>query len=261
MGLNGGPASAGGALDWLHNLIDSVPVAVALRDASGQYLFVNRTWRETFSAPDDPVVGTYVRDRVAAEIAEEVLALDRAAFQAGPGAETGVYDLEYRGRRYTQTRKVITDGHRHVVGVLIASLDTTERLVQERQLRDQMILTSALIDENPNAMYLKDPKGRYLKVNDAWCRMVGVTRERAIGRDVREIFGDAESERYYATDMALMAQGEGSSEVESLRTGPDGRPQWLIIRKAVLRRVDEAVDAAEKRSCASLGLRLGGPSP
>jgi len=241
MGLNGGPAGAGGALDWLHNLIDSVPVAVALRDASGKYLFVNRTWKETFGKPGDPVVGTYVRDRVPPETAEEVLALDRAALQGGPGADTGVYDLEYRGRRYTQTRKVITDAGGQVVGVLIASIDTTERLVQERQLRDQMILTSALIDENPNAMYLKDPKGRYLKVNDAWCRMVGVTREQAIGRDVREIFGDQESERYYATDMALMARGEGSSEVESLRNGPDGRPQWLIIRKAVLRRADGGV--------------------
>src|SRR5258706_2667278 len=41
--------------------------------------------------------------------------------------------------------------------------------------------------------------------------------------------------------MLLLAQGQGFSEVESLRTGPDGKPQWVIVRKAVLRRADGEV--------------------
>src|SRR4029450_13456912 len=156
------------------------------------------------------------QDRFPPEIASESLALDRIAMERGPGAPPEMTDLEFGRYRYTQTRSVLADEQGHVIGMLIASIDTTERHAQERQLRDQMMLTRAVIDENPNAMYLKDTQGRYVTVNDAWTKMVGVTREQAIGRDVRQIFGDAESERYFAEDMRLLAQGKGGSEVESL---------------------------------------------
>lgn len=223
------------------DLLDSVPVALSLRDASGRYLFVNRAWEQWFGSRRDQVLGNRVQDRFSAEVAERVLELDRAAIDRGPGALAEMTDFEFNGRRYTQTRSVMADAQGRVVGLLTATLDTTERRRQEQQLRDQMVLTRALIDENPNAMYLKDTQARYVTVNDAWLRMVGLTREQAIGRDVREIFGDAESERYYAEDMRLLAQGRGASEVESKRTGPDGEPQWLIVRKAVLRRADGEV--------------------
>src|SRR2546425_2700242 len=133
------------------------------------------------------------------------------------------------------TRRALFDSSGKALGVVSAGIDMTERRAMEQKLRDQMALTRALIDENPNAMYLKDTEGRYVTVNDAWLEMVGVTRERAIGRNVMELFPEQESERYHAQDMALIRQGAGASELESLRTGPDGRPQWVIVRKAVLR--------------------------
>src|SRR6185503_2778499 len=119
---------------------------------------------------------------------------------------------------------VMNDAQGRPIGVLVASLDITEQRAQEERLRDQMLLTRAVIDENPNAMYLKDTQGRYVTVNDAWLKMVGLTREQAIGRNVLELFPEKESERYHAEDLRLLQQGAGLSEVESLRSGPDGKP-------------------------------------
>jgi PAS domain S-box-containing protein len=223
------------------DLVEAVPVALALRDDEGRYLFVNRTWETWYGASREDVVGRRAIDRRPIDTVRHVLELDRAAFARGPGVSPDVNDIVFNGRRYTQSRSVMARADGSIFGVLVASIDTTERHAQEQQLRDQMALTRALIDENPNAMYLKDTGGRYLTVNDAWLKMVGKTREQAIGRNVLEIFGDEESKRYHAVDMELLARGEGASEVESLRTGPDGNPQWLIIRKAVLRRADGEV--------------------
>src|SRR5688572_16750620 len=223
-----------------NDLVEAVPVALSLRDEEGRYLFVNRTWREWFADGREPV-GARMQDRWPAEAVEHLVVLDREAFARGPGAPPQVSEIEFTGRRFAQTRSVTARADGTVMGLLVASIDITERHLQEQQLRDQMVLTRALIDENPNAMYLKDTQGRYLTVNDAWLRMVGLEREQAIGRNVREIFGDEESERYHEVDMRLISQGQGSSEVESLRTGPDGEPQWLIVRKAVLRRADGEV--------------------
>ena len=223
---------------YVNDLVDSVPVALSLRDPDGKYLFVNRAWREWFSDARQPVVGEHVSERLPREKADEVLALDRAALERGAGAPPHVSAFELRDKQYTQTRSVMSNASGAVTGLLVATIDTSDLHAQEKQLRDQMALTRALIDENPNAMYLKDCDGRYLTVNEAWTKMVGVPREQAIGRNVLEIFGDGEAQKYHAEDMRLLANGGGGSEVESLRTGPDGKPQWVIIRKAVLRDAD-----------------------
>jgi PAS domain S-box-containing protein len=226
---------------FMTDLMDSVPVALSLRDPGGKYLFVNRTWETWFGEGREQVVGFKVTDRVQPEVAQHLLMLDRAALERGPNAPPFSNDLDFDGRRFAQTRRVMADDAGDIVGVLVATSDTTERKVQEDQLKDQMLLTRAVIEDNPNAMYVKDTAGRYVTVNDAWLKMLGLTREEAIGRTVREILKDAESERYHEQDMKLLAQGQGFSEVETLRTGPDGKPMWIIVRKAVLRRANGEV--------------------
>ena len=227
-------------IQFIRDLFDSVPIALALRDPAGRYLFVNRAWERYVGADRDDVVGAHLQDRFTASEADAMLAADRAALERGPGAAVESEDFTHRGRRYLQTRSVMNDAQGRPIGVLVASLDITEQRAQQERLRDQMLLTRAVIDENPNAMYLKDTQGRYVTVNDAWLKMVGLTREQAIGRNVLELFPEKESERYHAEDMRLLEQG-GWSEMESLRTGPGGKPQWAIIRKAVLHRADGTV--------------------
>ena len=223
------------------DLIDSVPVALALRDPDGQYLFVNDVWMKSFGSPREKVIGTRVQDRVAPAMAKQILDLDRDALKRGVGAPQQVVEIEFKGRRYTQTRSVMEDENGDVLGVLVGSIDTTERFAEQQQLKDQMVLTRALIDENPNPMYLKDTEGRYVTLNDAFLKMTGTTREKAIGRKVHEVFPDAEAQRLHEQDMQLLAQGQGWSEVEALRRGRDGQPRWIMVRKAALRRADGEV--------------------
>ena len=347
---------------------DAVPIGIALRDPRGKYLFVNRTWEQYIGYARDEIIGTTIYDRLPKAQADHIVGLDRAALRAKKGAVSEPQVLVYKDRRFTQTRTVMRDAKDRVIGVLIASIDTTERIAQEERLRDQIALTQAivkhvpnaifvkdrqgrytmvnrgwtqmsgipeaeilgrtahdvyppatarlfteedekllaagaaaapverihrgprdpnqwrmvskavlsrddgtvlglvctstdiselkrietelrdqmaltrlLIEENPNAMYLKDTQGRYVTVNDAWLEMVGVTREQAVGRTVLELFPEKESQRYHEEDLRLLAGAEGASEMESQRTGPDGRAQWVIIRKNVLRRADGTI--------------------
>src|SRR4051812_8042170 len=219
---------------YTSDVLDTVPVAISLRDAKGQHLFVNRQWEEWFGN-EDRTIGSSVRERLPSQKADEVMLLDREAFEAGPGAPPRMADVELGGRRFTQTRSVVTDAEGSVVGLLVASIDITERHLQEQKLRDQMALTRAVIDENPNAISVKDKEGRYVTVNDAWVRMVGIAREDAIGKNIRELFQTPEADRHHAADMQLIEKRRGFTELETLRTGPDGNPQWIMVRKAVLR--------------------------
>jgi PAS domain S-box-containing protein len=223
------------------DVVDNVPVGLSLRDREGKYLFVNNVWCKWFGGPRAAVVGSYVQDRVAPHLAREILALDREALDRGPGAPQQVVEIEFKGRRYTQTRSVLMDEDGGVMGVLVGSIDTTERFAEQQQLKDQMVLMRALIDENPNPMYLKDTEGRYVTLNDAFLKMTRLTREQAVGRKVHEVFPDADAERLHQQDMQILAQGQGWNEIESLRRNSDGEPRWMLVRKAALRRADGEV--------------------
>ena len=233
---------------FVEELVDTLPISIAMRDTEGRYVLVNRTWERYFGVKRADALGRRRRelpgwptDRTRVADAEDIERIDREMLARGPDNHTPEAQETLRlGRYYLMTRRALFDSGGTALGVVSAGLDVTERRATEERLRDQMALTRALIDDNPNAMYLKDTDGRYMQVNDAWLAMVGVTREQALGRNVRELFPEQESERYHDEDMRLLREG-GSSEMESLRTGPDGRAQWVIIRKAVLTHENGAV--------------------
>jgi PAS domain S-box-containing protein len=225
-------------------IVAQIPNAVFVKDREGRFTLVNPGWSEMSGFPAPQAVGRTVHDLYPRETAERFAAEDARLLAQGAAAQP-IEALHQGPRSPDQWRivrkRVLSREDGTVLGLVCTSTDISELKRVESELRDQMLLTRALIDGNPSAMYLKDTRARYVTVNDAWLRMVGVTREQAIGRTVLELFPEKESEKYYAEDMRLLAQGEGSSEVESLRTGPDGKPQWVIVRKAVLRRADGTV--------------------
>ncbi len=124
-------------IKFTNDLLDSVPLALTLRDTAGRYLIVNRKWEEYFGAGRGEVVGKSVRERAGERMADAVLALDRKVLERGPGAMLQQNDFEYRGRMYTQTRSVMADPRGRVIGVLVASIDTTERAAMERDLESE----------------------------------------------------------------------------------------------------------------------------
>jgi PAS domain S-box-containing protein len=119
------------------DLVDSVPVALAMRDPAGNFVQVNRKWEEYFGARREEVVGRHVSERVRGGMLEALLELDRSVLERGPGAVLQQDDFDYRGRKFTQTRTVMADAQGAVLGVLVASIDTTERAAMERALESE----------------------------------------------------------------------------------------------------------------------------
>src|SRR5207237_2999481 len=114
-------------------LFDQVPLALAMRDTTGRYLFINRTWERYFNARREEVVGRHVRERMTAAEADELLALDRAAIERGSGT-TQTEDFNFRGRRLMQTRAVMADDAGNPLGILVATLETTEQHATNQRL-------------------------------------------------------------------------------------------------------------------------------
>jgi PAS domain S-box-containing protein len=223
---------------FIRDMFDSVPIALALRDASGRYLFVNRTWERYVGTQRDEVVGARVQDQFTAGEADEMLEADRAALERGPDAPVEPQDFTHRGRRYLQTRTVMSDARGRPIGVLIASLDTTERHAMEQQLADRAKFVAELVDALPISVALRDPDGRYALVNRAWESYFGVRREDALGKRRRELPGWkgnpgrlADADEIERLDAATLARGPDyvAEPQETLRLGR----HYLITRRAL----------------------------
>ena len=116
------------------DVFDSVPVALSMRDLEGRYLFVNRTWEQYYGHRRENVLGTSPRSRASAIEADALLALDREALEAGAGKPTPPADFILGKRRYLQTRTAMADSRGKLLGVLTASIDTTDRKAIEEAL-------------------------------------------------------------------------------------------------------------------------------
>lgn len=120
-------------IKFTNDLFDSIPLALALRDAQGKYLVVNRTWERYIGLSRDSVIGSSLQG-VSDPVAEYTLALDREALEAGPGVQLPPIEYDYNGRRLMQTRTVMVDSAGQHIGVLVASLDITDKHAAEEAL-------------------------------------------------------------------------------------------------------------------------------
>lgn len=120
-------------IKFTNDLFDSIPLALALRDGDGRYLVVNRTWERYIGLSRESVIGTSLAG-VSDPVAEWTLALDREALEAGPGVQLPPIEYDYNGRRLMQTRTVMVDAAGHHIGVLVATLDITDKHAAEQEL-------------------------------------------------------------------------------------------------------------------------------
>jgi PAS domain S-box-containing protein len=99
------------------------------------------------------------------------------------------------------------------------------RLDADRETRAAVALKEVIMASAPVALALVDRDMRYIYVNDRWCADTRVSRERAIGAHVGELFPESYAELKGAYDRCLEGEVAWSDKVRIPR--PDGRVQWL----------------------------------
>src|SRR4028119_1360008 len=77
-------------------------------------------------------------------------------------------------------------------------------------------LLSAIVEETPDAVFVKNLDGRYLMVNSACARILGRPKEEIIGKDDAQLLPPETAGRLAEADRQVMDTGEPSSYEEVL---------------------------------------------
>ena len=101
---------------------------------------------------------------------------------------------------------------RNDAGEAIRYVGTIRDITGHKAAEDQMLESNArllAITENASSpITLKDLEGRYVMVNDIFCKNRGVTRAETIGKTVYDIYANDVADTILAQDQAIIESGE-----------------------------------------------------
>lgn len=110
----------------------------------------------------------------------------------------------------------------------------------EQALREHEQRQRAILDNISDPAWLKDPEGRYLAVNRAWCEFFGRPEPEIVGRTDQDLLPAALAEEFGAEDRRVIAGGQ-PVRVEQQIVDRVGKTHWFETCKTPLRNLDGTV--------------------
>ncbi len=205
-------------------------------DPQGRLIRVNaafaRYWGKT---PEECVAGRFQPD--IPEEDREQRARRLAALRPDrptTGFEHRVVRPDGRMRWQRWTCRAVFDASGTLLEYQAVGRDITGRKRAEARLMIQGNFAQTLLEAMPAPVFFKDAAGRYQGCNKAFESLLGLPRDRLLGRTVHEIHPPDLADVYVAMDSELMARGGRQVYEASLRTAGGGLRD-MVFRKAVHR--------------------------
>jgi PAS domain S-box-containing protein len=103
-----------------------------------------------------------------------------------------------------------------------------------RKLTEQTRFTEDLIEHNPNPIFRKDTRGRFVSVNRAWEELTGHARADVVGKLYADLMPVDIATANEVHDLALLASPEGRGTIETQLASARGKPIQAIVAKQVI---------------------------
>ncbi|HEX3890752.1 MAG TPA: PAS domain-containing protein, partial [Verrucomicrobiae bacterium] len=119
-----------------------------------------------------------------------------------------------------------------IIGLVGVSRDVTSQVKAETKLKDERNLLRTVIDNLPDAIYIKDAELRKVLVNPAELKYMGCETEgEAVGKSDREIYAPEMAAKFIADDQAILQTGQPVLNLEEKVTNRAGESRWILSSK------------------------------
>jgi len=180
-------------------LLDNVPDMAWVKDKQSRFIAANEAFARVFGRTPEEVVGKTDFDLVPRELAERYIADDKQVMELRQRKRIEEPFVDSAGKRtWVETIKsAFLNDRGEVAGTTGVARDITERKQMDLALRTNEERYRTLFETMREGFALceiiwdndgKPCDYRYLEVNPAFEKILGVTRSQAIGHTVREVF-------------------------------------------------------------------------
>ncbi|MBD3307426.1 PAS domain S-box protein [candidate division KSB3 bacterium] len=209
-------------------LLNATTDIALLIDPSGTILAANQTLAQHTAKPLEELIGTCVYTLFPPHIAASLKA------KADEVIQTGTLVRYEEENSYTQavshnTVYPIFDAQGTVERLAIFSQNISERKRAENALIQERNLLRALIDNLPDLIYIKDTDSRFLLVNQAMVRFIGMTSpDQFVGKSDFDVQPPDLAEKFYAEEQAIIRSGIPVINHEERNINPvTGETLWI----------------------------------
>lgn len=221
------------------SLVELAPVGVWQLEPNGQTIrYVNPVLKRMLGfKADEQLEGRNIRDFIVPESLPES---SRHLAQRILGISSS-YEIEYLRPDGSRLPVLIygaplRDDNGQLSGIIGLSIDIADRRRAEQALQQERQLLRTLIDTLPDAIYVKDRKGRFLTINEADRVLLGLSSsEDAVGKTVYDLFPKETADRFNVVDQEVLSTGQpilNREEPYDLLQGGNG---WFLTSKIPLR--------------------------
>jgi PAS domain S-box-containing protein len=173
------------------DLFEGSPDAVFVEDLTGIVLDINPAACRLHGVTREDLVGKNVLDLVPPERREEV-ARDFQALVEGRLQQIEGTSCMQDGRAVPVEVRASRVNYAGGEAVLLHVRDITDRKLAEAALRSSEMLFHSVWENSVDGMRLTDKDGNIVAVNDAFCKLVGLSREELEGKPFTVVFADSE---------------------------------------------------------------------
>lgn len=220
---------------FFHNIIDSVPNLIFVKDIAGRFVLVNKAAADFYGKPASAIVRHHNAEfHQNTEQVESYLRIDREVIETGRQIllDEPAYLPNGEVRWFATTKKPLVQPDGKVLALCIL-VDITERKASEQALRDSEARLRAILDNATPLIYLKDMEGRYQLVNRQYEKVMHLDAKQILGKTDFDLFSQAVADFFRGNDLKVVAAGEAQEFEESAVI--DGVTRTVVSVKFPLR--------------------------
>ncbi|HEX2098499.1 MAG TPA: PAS domain S-box protein [Rubrobacteraceae bacterium] len=256
--------------EWFRSLVQNVSDVITVVDAAGAARYVSPAVERVLGYRPEEMIGKSAFDFVHPDNLEEALSIF-ANVLSEPGMHAPFeFPVPHKDGSWRYLEHVVTNllDDPSVRGIVINQRDITERKKAESTLRESEERFRATFEQAAVGIAHVDPNGRWLRVNQKLCDMVGYTREELLELTyqditypddldadieyVRQLLADeiqtrSMEKRYFRKDGSIVWVNLTVSLVHE----PSGEPKYFI---AVIEDIDKRKHAEEASQASHKGL-------
>ncbi len=225
----------------MRTLIDNLPDLIFVKDVSGRYLLNNRAHMHSMGVKrQEDILGKTTFDFNPHELAMLYTKDEGEIVRSGKALiereEIALHRDKLEERWHLTTKVPIVNALGKITGVVGIARDITERKRAEEALLHERILLRTVIDNIPDAVYVKDKAGRRTVTNPADIKQMGRKDEREVlGKDDSALYPKERAAANAADDQLVLQSGLPLVDKEESFIDDGNRRHWLVTSKLPLR--------------------------
>ncbi len=178
------------------SLVENLPQNIFRKDLEGKFTFVNGNFCAAVGKSLNEIIGKTDDDLFPPELAEKYQRDDQHVIQTGQLFQGVEENRSSCGEnKYVQVLKTpIRDSVGNTIGIQGIFWDITENKKAEDALRESDERLRILFEKAADPIYVCEPAGQLIQVNEQACRMTGYTREEILRLNLFDIDSTITSE-------------------------------------------------------------------